>query len=323
MRRATLCGVLWFLALGVILFPATASAQTGQKVEVESKLDDGIEKDPDARYPIFVRMTEQMLKKGGDYEAFAKKNTGEKRSVLRKMVLATLKKNADASWKEVEKTVGELATSGKISKPARFWIVNGFACDANYEACLTLAKSEAVSFVYFQRTPVKQHGRARRVLPQQLVARQKGVYEQILKDWKDDSNEAFSSKGLEIPWNVKRVRADVAWNEEKATGKGVVVGLIDSGLMATPALMHALWKNPKEKLNGKDDDGNGYVDDLFGYDFAADSFYALGDGARMTHGSMCGGIIAGRPINKKKLATGIAPPRTADDASRHGPAQGV
>lgn len=307
MRRLARHHLLFFLSLGVLLSSADALAQKETAPGVESKFDDGIEKDPDARYPIFVRMTAQMLKKGGDYEAFAKKHNGDKRSSLRKMVLATLQKNAEVSWKQVEKTVGELTSSGKISKPARFWIVNGFACSANYEACLTLAHSDAVEFVYFQRTPVKQHGRARRKVPQQLVAQQKGVYEQILKDWKDDSNDVFSSKDLEIPWNVKRVRADVAWNKENATGKGVVVGLIDSGLMATPALMSALWKNPKEKLNGKDDDGNGYVDDLFGYDFAADSFYALGDGARMTHGSMCGGIIAGRPINGKKLATGIAP----------------
>ena len=40
---------------------------------------------------------------------------------------------------------------------------------------------------------------------------------------------------------------------------------------------------------------------------ANDSWYALGDGAAMTHGSMCGGIMAGRPINKKNLATGVAP----------------
>jgi subtilisin family serine protease len=77
--------------------------------------------------------------------------------------------------------------------------------------------------------------------------------------------------------------------------------------MVAPALVRALWKNPQETLNGKDDDHNGYVDDLFGYDFAADSFFALADNARLPHGSMCGGIIAGRPLNKKKLVTGIAP----------------
>jgi subtilisin family serine protease len=77
--------------------------------------------------------------------------------------------------------------------------------------------------------------------------------------------------------------------------------------MIAPALVRALWKNPKEELNGKDDDGNGYVDDLFGYDFAARSFYALGDSAQLPHGSMCAGIIAGRPLNEKKLITGIAP----------------
>jgi len=77
--------------------------------------------------------------------------------------------------------------------------------------------------------------------------------------------------------------------------------------MVVPALTHALRRNSAEKLDGRDDDGNGYIDDLFGFDVARDSYDVLGDGQMMTHGSMCAGIIAGRPLNKKRLATGIAP----------------
>lgn len=49
------------------------------------------------------------------------------------------------------------------------------------------------------------------------------------------------------------------------------------------------------------------VDGLFGWDFGRDSWYVLGDGPMMTHGSMCAGIVAGRPLNSKKLITGVAP----------------
>ena len=278
---------------------------------VESKLDEGLGGSGARMLPLFVRMTDQLFKRGGDYERFCQEHQKDKRSEVRQFVLGTLRQRSDRSWQQVAEVVQKLEKDGQIAGVERFWIVNGFACDATAKACRQLAESDAVSFVYLQRGPVRQHsGRAARFLAarqKQFAEHYRKVYQQVLKEWKDDSAEPFSPEGLEIPWNLKRIQADAAWREEKATGKGVVVALCDTGLMVAPALVRALWKNPGETLNGKDDDGNGYVDDLFGYDFAARSFYALGDHARMPHGSMCGGIVAGRPLNDRKLITGIAP----------------
>jgi subtilisin family serine protease len=133
------------------------------------------------------------------------------------------------------------------------------------------------------------------------------VVRDVLAAWKDDSDEPFSTRGIEIPWNLRAIQADAAWREERATGRGIVVAVQDTGLMIAPALTQALWKNPGEVLNGQDDDGDGYVDDLFGYDFNAGSYYCLGDDAERTHGSACAGIIAGRPNNRARLVTGVAP----------------
>ena len=48
----------------------------------------------------------------------------------------------------------------------------------------------------------------------------------------------------------------------------VVVGIIDSGVdTMTVSLQHALWTNPGERADGKDSDGNGYTDDLHGWNF--------------------------------------------------------
>lgn len=51
--------------------------------------------------------------------------------------------------------------------------------------------------------------------------------------------------------------------------KEVVVAIVDSGVdTAHAALRGSLWTNPKEIAgNGKDDDGNGYVDDIHGWNF--------------------------------------------------------
>lgn len=52
-------------------------------------------------------------------------------------------------------------------------------------------------------------------------------------------------------------------------GKTVVVAVIDSGIDTLHEdLKSILWRNPKEiPGNGVDDDGNGYVDDIYGWNF--------------------------------------------------------
>lgn len=57
--------------------------------------------------------------------------------------------------------------------------------------------------------------------------------------------------------------------EHKKQSKPVVVAVLDSGVdTAHEDLKDILWKNPKEiPGNGIDDDGNGYIDDVYGWNF--------------------------------------------------------
>lgn len=52
--------------------------------------------------------------------------------------------------------------------------------------------------------------------------------------------------------------------------KPVIVGVLDGGVdVQHPGLAGNLWKNPNEvPNNGKDDDGNGYIDDVYGWNFS-------------------------------------------------------
>jgi len=270
------------------------------------KLDDGIAPGEQFR-PVFVRMTTQLLAGGGAYEKFCRANASRRRLKLRSEVLATLKRNSDKSFKAIAPTVGKLRRGGGLKALQRYWIVNGFACLATGDACAVLAKDSGVAFVYLQSMRTGQHKIPRSGLPHRAVAGYKQVYQRIIDKWTDDSKDPVTAKGFSLPWNAKRIKADQAWARHGATGKGVVVAMFDSGLLVTPSLTAALWRNPGEKFNGKDDDSNGYVDDIFGWDFARDSWYALGDGTTRTHGSMCAGIVAGRPLNSNKLITGVAP----------------
>lgn len=71
--------------------------------------------------------------------------------------------------------------------------------------------------------------------------------------------------------NVMGISADRAYTEllKGRTAAPVVVAVIDSGVDTAHAdLKRVLWHNPKEiPGNGKDDDNNGYVDDVFGWNF--------------------------------------------------------
>lgn len=63
------------------------------------------------------------------------------------------------------------------------------------------------------------------------------------------------------------IDAPAAWNIAVGSAT-VVVAVVDSGIDLThPDLVANLYTNPGESLNGLDDDGNGFIDDIRGWDF--------------------------------------------------------
>jgi subtilisin family serine protease len=85
-----------------------------------------------------------------------------------------------------------------------------------------------------------------------------------------------------------------AWRQ--TTGADVTVAIVDSGVdLGHPDLAPNLWTNPGEiPGNGVDDDNNGYVDDVHGFDFVD------GDGDPQDangHGTHVAGIVGARGGN--------------------------
>ena len=99
-----------------------------------------------------------------------------------------------------------------------------------------------------------------------------------------------------------------AW--DKSMGDGVTIAVIDTGIdIAHEDLAENIWTNSKEiPDNGIDDDGNGKIDDINGWNFSDDSNIVCDNTniADENHGTHIAGIIAAVKDNTKGIS-GVAP----------------
>lgn len=118
----------------------------------------------------------------------------------------------------------------------------------------------------------------------------------------------------ELHWPLANAFApglDTGWSRAAARIAGIdpaLIAVVDRGVYADdPRLRQALWTNPGEiPGNGVDDDGNGYVDDVHGWDPHAKSGVLHARHANASpsapapfnHGHFCASIIAGRNANE-------------------------
>lgn len=122
--------------------------------------------------------------------------------------------------------------------------------------------------------------------------------------------------GLRYQWGLEKIGAPGAWALEEPA-KPAVIAILDSGLQLDhPDLAPNLWTNPGEiPANDLDDDGNGWVDDVYGwrferyYDTTVQTYVNAGSNDVQDdfgHGTHVAGIAAAAADNGEGAA-GVAP----------------
>lgn len=124
--------------------------------------------------------------------------------------------------------------------------------------------------------------------------------------------------GLNLLWGMQGATTSPAsaygsgalanWNAGALCSSKVHVGIIDEGVMTSHGDLRAnLWINPGEgsRADRKDNDRNGYADDIYGWDFAANNA-SVYDGPADDHGTHVAGTI-GAVANNGAGVFGVCP----------------
>jgi subtilisin family serine protease len=279
--RAAMCLLTSVLAFAAIA-PSGLVVRAGLEEKVDEQVRDRMESGQ--AIPVLILCRTQLLLGPDALERFAALNADRPRSELRAEVIAELEALAAAEQPAV------IAELGAGARARSFWIVNAVAAALTPEQIERVAALDEVRYVYYATALTPQNATGRgvaTVLP-------------------ESERPPFSTRGKRVGWNLKKIKATKVWKSLGVTGEGAVVALLDGGTeYMHEDLRRNVWRNPGEvPNNGQDDDANGYVDDLYGFDFFRQSA-EVGHIPGQPHGTNTAGIIAGD--GSGGIVTGVAP----------------
>jgi serine protease len=211
-------------------------------------------------------------------------------------VIEVLQAHAAATQAEAMAILRQAESAGRVSQLRSLWTVNGIAFRATADAIQSVAQAKApADIVYDKRYDMISAVTAAHPTPAQAADR--------------------SAPGARVQplvpvtaWSISWIRADQVW-PLGYTGAGVLVAGMDTGVWLThPDIAGQIFTNPGEiPGDGIDNDSNGYIDDVHGYDFGDRDSDPNDDvtGGGSNHGTHTAGTVAGNGTNG--TSTGVAP----------------
>ena len=181
----------------------------------------------------------------------------------RQVVVSELKSFSEQSQKDILSLLKAGEASGDVKDITAHWLSNMITCSASKDYIYLLSEHYDIKIIGYNET-------------------------QFLL-WNEKAREVEAQRGM--TQNIKHVNANKAWNEGY-TGKGVLVGVIDTGINFHKDLEKNLWDGGEEYPN-------------HGYNTFENS-HDVHDG--FNHGTHCAGIICGDGTSGTQ--TGIAPDAT-------------
>ena len=250
----------WVLFLVAFIAAFAANGQQAAPRRITPDLETEMRRaGEDAYIRIIIRMQAQLT------EADRRKVLAQRGKDGRKALVRALRDYAASAQQGVRADLEKLASAKLVRNVKPLWLSNVIGAEAQPAAIRALAERQDIEYL-------KQ----------------------------DIKRPAFQATA----WGVSQINADDVWTllPTAYNGSGVLVAILDTGIDLTHSdLQGRLWINTAEDANGDgqftaadnngvDDDGNGFVDDVVGWDFGGndndpDDWHG--------HGSHVAGTVAG------------------------------
>jgi hypothetical protein len=147
--------------------------------------------------------------------------------------------------------------------------------------------------------------RVLRLPPGQTVERAMARLNRLPEVELAEPNYILSIAEIDDQWGLQQIEAPEAWSATTYPGTPIVA-VLDTGVDYNhPELIDNVWTNPGEiPGNSTDDDGNGYVDDVRGWDYVNNDNDPIDD---HYHGTFVASVVAAARDNGDEGVAGVCP----------------